>query len=151
MDEKISDCLEQIKEMMAQEYTISKHSVLNDSYVKKQFISYVKQKDRSDEFDETIERLLEINRAIRANGFLYIAKLKDRFHNGIFTRMADLIEQRTNLMRITALLTPAFYYMDGSELIENVLIHDGIQMCVLGYTEDEMKLLLHNMLGKSCL
>ncbi len=38
--------------------------------------------------------------------------------------------------------------MEGSELIESVLIHDGIQMCVLGYTEDEMKLRLNHMIGR---
>lgn len=150
MDKEIWNCLEQIKDMMAQEYTISHHSVLNDSYIKNQFILSVKQNDRLDEFDETIERLLEINRSIRANGFLYITKLKDKLQNKIFLHMADLLEKRTNLIRITALLKPAFYYMEDLELIESVLIHDGIQMCILGYTEDEMKLLLNNMIGKSC-
>lgn len=66
MDKEIWNCLEQIKDMMAQEYTISHHSILSDSYIKNQFILSVKQNDRLDEFDETIKRLLEINRSIRA-------------------------------------------------------------------------------------
>lgn len=147
MEEKILDSLEQIKEMMAQEYTISKHSILNDSYIKDQFILAVKENSRLNEFDVTIQILLEINQAIRQNGFLYIAKLKHKLNNVIFMHMASLLEKCTNLLRITALLQPAFYYMKDSELIESVLIHDGVQMCVLGYTDDEMKILLNNMLG----
>ncbi|MBD5469022.1 MAG: hypothetical protein HDR21_12820 [Lachnospiraceae bacterium] len=148
MDEKTVDCLEQFKEMLAQEYTISHHSICNDPDIKNRFISAVKQSDRLDEFTGTIEILLEINRLVRENGFLYITNLKNAFQNRIFGQMVKLLEKQTNLLRITALLEPAFYYMEGSELIESVLIHDGIQMCVLGYTEDEMRLRLNHMIGR---
>lgn len=148
MDEKTLDYLEQIKEMLAQEYTISHHSICNDTDIKNRFISAVKQCDRVDGVTGTIEILLEINRLVRENGFLYITNLKNAFPNRIFVQMVKLLEKQTNLLRITALLEPAFYYMEGSELIESVLIHDGIQMCVLGYTEDEMKLRLNHMIGR---
>lgn len=148
MDEKMLDCLGQIKDMLAQEYTISRHSICRDPDIKNQFVAAVKQCERLNEFSGTMEILLEINQLVRENGFLHIAKLKNAFKNKIFRYMAELLEKHTNLLRITALLEPAFYYMKDSELIESVLIHDGIQMCILGYTEDEMKLRLNLMIGR---
>lgn len=148
MDEITLDYLEQIKDMLAQEYTISYHSICRDPDIKNRFVAAVKQYERLEEFIGTIEILLKINRLVRENGFLYIVNLKDAIKNKIFSCMAELLEKRTNLLRITALLEPAFYYMKDSELIESVLIHDGIQMCVLGYTEDEMKLRLNLMIGR---
>lgn len=139
--------LEQIKEMMAQEYTILHHSVLTDTYIKDRFILAVGQENNKAAFEKLIDLLLGFNEEIRKNGFLHYAVLKDKLDNKVFHAMADLLCHSTNLLKIKALLTPAFWYLNGSELVENVLIHDAVQMTVLGYTKEEMKLELYGMIG----
>ena len=140
--------LEQIKEMMAQEYTILHHSVLTDAYIKERFILAVGQENNKAVFEKLIDLLLGFNEEIRKNGFLHYAVLKDKLDSKVFHTMADLLCHSTNLLKIKALLTPAFWYLNGSELVESVLIHDAVQMSVLGYTTEEMRLALYGMIGK---
>lgn len=140
--------LEQIREMLAQEYTILHHSVLTDIYIKDRFILAVGQENNKAVFEKLIDLLLGFNEEIRKNGFLHYAVLKDKLNNKVFHAMADLLCHSTNLLKIKALLTPRFWYLSGNELVENVLIHDAVQMTVLGYTNEEMKLELYGMIGK---
>lgn len=139
--------LEQMKEMMAQEYTILHHSVLTDQYVKDRFVSAVTQAGDRAEFEKLIDLLLEFNEAIRKNGFFHYLVLKDKLDNKVFHTMADLLCQSTNLLKIKALLTPTFWFLSGDELVQSVLIHDAVQMTVLGHTNEEMKLALCGMIG----
>lgn len=139
--------LEQIKEMMAQEYTILHHSVLTDTYIKDRFILAVRQTGSRAAFEKLVDLLLECNEAVRKNGFFHYQVLKERLDNRVFHIMADLLCRSTGLLKIKALLTPTFWYLSGDELIESVLIHDAVQMTVLGHTNEEMKLALCGMIG----
>lgn len=147
MDMEQMSHLEQIKEMMSQEDTILHHSVLTDIYIKDRFILAVRQENDKAVFEKLIGLLLEFNEEVRKNGFLHYAVLKDKLDNKVFHTMADLLCRSTNLLKIKALVTPAFWYLSGNELVENVLVHDAVQMTVLGYTKEEMKLYLYGMIG----
>ncbi len=147
MDENSLKSLEQIKEMLAQEYTISKHSVLANAVIKDRFIYAVRQHNDLGKFEEIIKSIMKINEEIRREGFLHIADLKDEIQNKIYHNIAELLAASTNLMRITALLESSFYYLPVDELIESVLIHDGLIMCVLGHTNNEISIRLHSMIN----
>jgi hypothetical protein len=137
-----------IREMLAQDMTISHYSILRDETVRQAYIQAVNDSAAVGVIREkTVPLLIEANAQIRSEGFLSIVKMRGKTDNAVFDSMAQLLGRPTDLARLTSMMKPAFYFFKQEALIENVLIHDGLLMSVLGYGPEELEFTLCNMLG----
>jgi flagellar motor component MotA len=138
-----------IKEVLTKELTISYYSILRDDTIKQEFIQAVSNSsDISIIAEEIIPLILEANKRTRLYGFLSLLELSEKSDDLFFKNFCSMIADLMDWNMITALYKPAFYFFRQDELIKNVLIHDGLMMCVTGQQPIFTKFMLNNMLGR---
>jgi hypothetical protein len=138
-----------IKDVLTRELNISHYSVLSDDLIRQEFIQAVNNCSDIDAIgEEIIPLIMEANLRCRMYGFLSLLELREKTDSLFFRNFTSLIADLTDANDLTALYRPAFYFFKQDELIKNVLIHDGLLMCVLGRMPIFTKFMLNNLLGR---